>query len=103
MPKIEDVEVSTLIGDAIAAGYNKSWDSVDGYWKWVFELYGWQVVKDFGRVLLGEKGVLPLSVVDSWVKQRGEDGKIAIGKGSLQRLGMNLWNGEKSASMWGLT
>lgn len=44
--------------------------AIDTYWRWVFEFYGKEMVRLFGGLGIGEKGMLPLGLVEMLKSER---------------------------------
>jgi hypothetical protein len=63
-------EVSRALADLVAGeystpGFSSSWHSLSPYWKWILELYAGDMVKRFGGLEMGEKGLLPMGLVST--------------------------------------
>jgi len=56
--------------DAMAVLKGGAWYTMDVYWRWVFELYGKEMVGLFGGLGVGEKGMLPLGLVEMLRSER---------------------------------
>lgn len=69
VPEAESVECTNPVNTAIF-NLTKVENSYDPYWRWVFELYGHEIMEKFGGLGLGEKSMLPLGMVAALKSER---------------------------------
>jgi hypothetical protein len=69
--EMQHVEGTTVVKDAVdAVPGGTRWKDLGVYEKWLFELYGKEMIEEFGGVVLGEKSMLPLGMVESLKSER---------------------------------
>ena len=61
---------SLLGGEYSTPGFSSYWCSLSPYWKWTLELYAGDMVKRFGGLEMGEKGLLPMGLVSTLRSER---------------------------------
>jgi DNA-binding transcriptional MerR regulator len=69
--EMNHVEGTAAVRDAVdAVPGGMRWRDLDVYEKWLYELYGKEMIDELGGVALGEKSMLPLGMVESLKSER---------------------------------
>lgn len=58
-----DVQTAISALDADSKGILQNWESMEPYWKWVAQLYGPDVIENFGGLRIVDSGLLPIGMV----------------------------------------
>lgn len=58
-----DVQTAISALDADSKGILQNWDTMEPYWKWVAQIYGPDVIENFGGLRIVDSGLLPIGMV----------------------------------------
>ncbi|OCK80550.1 hypothetical protein K432DRAFT_425661 [Lepidopterella palustris CBS 459.81] len=62
-PEVTEALKALPSGDWGKSGFNKDWRDLSPYWKWVVQLYAGDMVKRFGGLSMGDRGLLPIGLL----------------------------------------